>query len=68
VKGANILYMPPDTGERYPGTAVFSTDTTEKELAISRPTPARTQPSDGIGPDDAGIIAYQIRRRRLFDG
>jgi cysteine synthase A len=42
-KGANILCMLPDTGERYLSTPLFAAvpaDMTEEELAISRSTPA----------------------------
>ena len=42
-KGANILCMLPDTGERYLSTPLFASvpaDMTEEELAISRSTPA----------------------------
>jgi cysteine synthase A len=42
-KGANILAMLPDTGERYLSTPLFAdvpADMTEEELAISRSTPA----------------------------
>jgi cysteine synthase A len=42
-KGANILAMLPDTGERYLSTPLFAnvpTDMTEDELAISRSTPS----------------------------
>ena len=42
-KGANILAMLPDTGERYLSTPLFSnvpTDMTDEELAISRSTPS----------------------------
>jgi len=41
-KGANILCMLPDTGERYLSTPLFAdvgTDMNEEELAISRSTP-----------------------------
>jgi cysteine synthase A len=41
-KGANILCMLPDTGERYLSTPLFadvSADMNEEELAISRSTP-----------------------------
>ncbi|HEX5093095.1 MAG TPA: pyridoxal-phosphate dependent enzyme [Burkholderiales bacterium] len=41
-KGANILAMLPDTGERYLSTPLFAdvpADMTEEELAISRSTP-----------------------------
>jgi len=42
-KGANILCMLPDTGERYLSTPLFAnipTDMTEDEVAISRSTPS----------------------------
>ena len=42
-KGATILCMLPDTGERYLSTPLFAdvpTDMTEEELAISRSTPS----------------------------
>jgi cysteine synthase A len=42
-KGANILCMLPDTGERYLSTPLFASvpaDMTEDEMAISRSTPA----------------------------
>jgi cysteine synthase A len=42
-KGANILAMLPDTGERYLSTPLFSnvpTDMTDEELAISHSTPS----------------------------
>jgi cysteine synthase A len=42
-KGANILCMLPDTGERYLSTPLFadiSADMTEEELTISRSTPS----------------------------
>jgi cysteine synthase len=42
-KGANILAMLPDTGERYLSTPLFAdvpADMTEEELAISRSTPS----------------------------
>ena len=41
-KGANILCMLPDTGERYLSTPLFadvSADVSEEELKISRSTP-----------------------------
>ena len=41
-KGANILCMLPDTGERYLSTPLFadvSADMNEEELEISRSTP-----------------------------
>jgi len=41
-KGATVLCMLPDTGERYLSTPLFagiSTDMTEEELKISRSTP-----------------------------
>jgi len=41
-KGANILCMLPDTGERYLSTPLFadvSADMSEEELEISRSTP-----------------------------
>jgi len=43
-KGANILCMLPDTGERYLSTPLFAdvpADMTEEELAISRSTPGQ---------------------------
>jgi cysteine synthase A len=43
-KGANILCMLPDTGERYLSTPLFAdvpADMTEDELAISRSTPSQ---------------------------
>jgi cysteine synthase A len=43
-KGANILCMLPDTGERYLSTPLFAdvpADMTEEELAISRSTPSQ---------------------------
>ncbi len=43
-KGANILCMLPDTGERYLSTPLFANvpaDMTEEELAISRSTPGQ---------------------------
>jgi cysteine synthase A len=42
-KGANILAMLPDTGERYLSTPLFAdvaADMNEEELAISRSTPS----------------------------
>ena len=42
-KGANILCMLPDTGERYLSTPLFAdvpADMTEEERAISRSTPS----------------------------
>jgi cysteine synthase len=42
-KGATVLCMLPDTGERYLSTPLFAevpTDMTEEEIAISRSTPA----------------------------
>jgi cysteine synthase len=42
-KGANILCMLPDTGERYLSTPLFadvSADMNEEELTISRSTPS----------------------------
>ena len=42
-KGANILCMLPDTGERYLSTPLFAdipADMNEEELAISRSTPS----------------------------
>jgi hypothetical protein len=42
-KGANILCMLPDTGERYLSTPLFadvSTEMNEEELKISRSTPS----------------------------
>jgi cysteine synthase len=47
-KGATILCMLPDTGERYLSTPLFAeipADMTEEELAISRSTPAAQFPS-----------------------
>ena len=46
-KGANILAMLPDTGERYLSTPLFAdvpADMTEEELAISRSTPTAQMP------------------------
>ena len=46
-KGANILCMLPDTGERYLSTPLFAdvpVDMTEEELAISRSTPSAQLP------------------------
>jgi cysteine synthase len=43
-KGANILCMLPDTGERYLSTPLFAnvtTDMTEEEMEISRSTPSQ---------------------------
>jgi cysteine synthase A len=42
-KGATVLCMLPDTGERYLSTPLFAdvlADMTEEELAISRSTPS----------------------------
>ena len=42
-KGATVLCMLPDTGERYLSTPLFAdipADMTEEEIAISRSTPA----------------------------
>jgi cysteine synthase A len=42
-KGANVLCMLPDTGERYLGTPLFadiSADMNEEELTISRSNPS----------------------------
>ena len=47
-KGANILCMLPDTGERYLSTPLFANvpaDMTEEELAISRSTPGQQFPA-----------------------
>ena len=47
-KGANILCMLPDTGERYLSTPLFadvSADMNEEELRISRSTPGAQMPS-----------------------
>jgi cysteine synthase len=47
-KGANVLCMLPDTGERYLSTPLFGNvpaDMTEDELKISRSTPAAQFPS-----------------------
>ena len=47
-KGANILCMLPDTGERYLSTPLFasiSADMNEEELAISRSTPGQQFPA-----------------------
>ncbi len=46
-KGANILAMLPDTGERYLSTPLFAdvpADMTEEEMAISRSTPTAQMP------------------------
>jgi cysteine synthase A len=46
-KGANILAMLPDTGERYLSTPLFAdvpADMTEEELAISKSTPSAQMP------------------------
>jgi cysteine synthase len=46
-KGANILAMLPDTGERYLSTPLFAdipADMTEEEIAISRSTPTAQMP------------------------
>jgi len=46
-KGATILAMLPDTGERYLSTPLFAdvpADMTEEELAISRSTPSQQFP------------------------
>ena len=46
-KGANILAMLPDTGERYLSTPLFAdipADMTEEEVAISRSTPTAQMP------------------------
>jgi len=47
-KGANILCMLPDTGERYLSTPLFAditADMTEEELEISRSTPGQQFPA-----------------------
>ncbi len=47
-KGANILAMLPDTGERYLSTPLFAdvpVDMTEEEIAISKSTPGCQMPS-----------------------
>ncbi len=47
-KGANILAMLPDTGERYLSTPLFAdiaVDMTEEEVAISKSTPGCQMPS-----------------------
>jgi cysteine synthase A len=47
-KGANILCMLPDTGERYLSTPLFAdvpVDMTEEEKAIARSTPSAQFPS-----------------------
>jgi len=47
-KGANILAMLPDTGERYLSTPLFTdiaVDMTEEEVAISKSTPGCQMPS-----------------------
>ena len=49
-KGANILCMLPDTGERYLSTPLFAdvcADMNEEELAISRSTPSAQLPKPG---------------------
>ena len=49
-KGANILCMLPDTGERYLSTPLFadiSADMNEAELEISRSTPTAQMPKPG---------------------
>ncbi|HTI79737.1 MAG TPA: pyridoxal-phosphate dependent enzyme [Acetobacteraceae bacterium] len=46
-KGANILAMLPDTGERYLSTPLFAdvpADMTEEEIAISKSTPSAQMP------------------------
>ena len=46
-KGANILAMLPDTGERYLSTPLFAdvpADMTEEEVAISKSTPTAQMP------------------------
>ena len=46
-KGANILAMLPDTGERYLSTPLFAdipADMTEEELQISKSTPTAQMP------------------------
>jgi cysteine synthase A len=46
-KGANILAMLPDTGERYLSTPLFAdipADMTEEEVAISKTTPSNQMP------------------------
>src|SRR5258708_6044126 len=46
-KGATILCMLPDTGERYLSTPLFAdipVDMTEEELALSRSTPSQQLP------------------------
>ena len=47
-KGANILAMLPDTGERYLSTPLFANipaEMTSEELAISRSTPSAQFPA-----------------------
>jgi cysteine synthase A len=47
-KGANILAMLPDTGERYLSTPLFAdvpADMTEEEIAISKSTPSAQMPA-----------------------
>ena len=49
-KGANILAMLPDTGERYLSTPLFAdipADMTEEELEISKSTPGAQMPPAG---------------------
>ena len=46
-KGANILAMLPDTGERYLSTPLFAdipADMTEEEVGISKTTPSNQMP------------------------
>jgi len=57
-KGANILCMLPDTGERYLSTPLFEgigVDMTDEELEISRSTPGARfdQPSPPVAPAPA---------------
>ena len=57
-KGANILCMLPDTGERYLSTPLFAdvpADMTEEELEISRSTPSRAVPQSAAACPAGGL-------------
>ena len=71
-KGANILCMLPDTGERYLSTPLFAdipADMTEEELEIMRSTPSKSAAAQNLKPrpenEDAHALAPSwVRRRR----
>jgi cysteine synthase A len=69
-KGANILAMLPDTGERYLSTPLFediSIDMTEEELALSRSTPSAQFQPPAAAPAPEAAVARDVEAEAFVD-